>query len=68
MTPERCLEKLHDVHRDFLQSWGIQGHLIFFVLLVFSKVSMVNTCDLLIGGWRSGSFFCTLTGIGPGAG
>lgn len=46
--------------------WWIKGHLIFFVLLVFCKVSVMNTCGLLIEGGHSGSFFCPLTG--PGAG
>ena len=35
--------------QGFLQGWGIKGHLSFFVLLIFSKVSTVNMCDLLIG-------------------
>ena len=57
--------KLHDVNSDFLQGWEIKGHLILFVLLVFTKVSTVNMCGLLIGGWCSDNSLHPLTGTDP---
>lgn len=59
------LGKLHDVNSDILQGWEIKGHLILFVLLVFTKASTVNMCALLIGGWCSGNSFHPLTGTDP---